>query len=104
MCVWEVASGRRVLVLDGKDFALVEGLSEHTRGRHILTARGDTLLIYDCAKEGQRAGGGTAAVPVAYFKAPFRIASVRCHGAAICLGCEGGVVCILSAPFLAVPI
>ena len=88
-------------MLDGKEFALVEGLSaEHKRGRHVLTARGDTLLIYDCANE----GGGTAAAPVAYFKAPNRIATVRCHGAAICLGCVDGLVCILSAPFLAVPI
>jgi hypothetical protein len=99
--VWDVASGRRVRQLEGSRFALVEGLSdEHKRGRHILTARGDTLLIYECREEEQEGGGGAAAAPVACFKAPGGIDSVRCHGAAICVGCDDGAVCILSAPFL----
>jgi hypothetical protein len=100
--VWDVASGRRVRQLEGDRFALVEGLSDvHKRGRHVLTASGDTLLIYECGKEQQQAEVGAAAAPVAYFKAPQRILSVRCHGAAICVGCDDGAVCILSAPFLA---
>jgi WD40 repeat protein len=98
---WEVASGRRVRQLEGGKFALVEGLAdEHKRGRHILTIDGNTLLIYECGKEQQHAEGGAAAAPVACFKAPQRIIDVRCHGAAICVGCEDGAVCILSAPFL----
>ena len=76
----------------------MEGLPAHKRDRYILTALGDMLLIYECAKEQQRAGTAT---PVARFKAPQQILSVRCHGAAICVGCAGGAVCVLSAPFLA---
>ena len=99
--VWDLASGRRVRKLKGSKFAFVEGLSdEHKKGRYLLTASGDTLLIYECWKEQQHGGDGTAAAPVACFKAPHRILSVRCHGSSICVGCEGGAVCILSAPLL----
>ena len=81
---------------------MVEGLSgEHKRDRHVITARGDTLRIYEIGNEEQHAEGGAAAAPVACFKAPQRICSVRCFGAAICVGCDQGAVCILSAPFLA---
>jgi len=106
--VWDVASGRQVRQLAGRNFALVEGLSgEYTRDRHIITTSGDKLRIYEVGNEEQDAEGGAAAAPVACFKAPQRIISpqgidtARCVGAAICVGCEDGAVCILSAPFLA---
>jgi len=101
--VWDVTSGRQVLQLAGSSFALVEGLSgEHTTDRHIITALGDTLRIYEVGSEQQQhAEDGAAAAPVACFKAPKEIYSVRCVGATICVGCVGGAVCILSAPFLA---
>ena len=41
---------------------------------------------------------------MASFKAPQPITSVRSHGATICVGCEGGTVCILQAPILAPPV
>ena len=95
---WDVESGRHVRQFAGTTFALVDGLSgEHIRDRHVITTSGDMLRIYEIGKEGD----GAAAAPVACFKAPQHIASVRCFGAAICVGCEGGAVCILSAPFLA---
>ena len=72
---------------------------EPRRGRFVLTIRDDMLLMYRVASE--REGGAAAAPPVACFKAPQRIRAVRCRGAAICVGCVGGAVCILSAPFLA---
>ena len=101
--LWDLASGRQVRQLAGNEFALVKGLSgELRRDRHILTALDDKLLIYQVAKEQQHSGNGAAAAPVACFKAPQRIMSLHCHGAAICVGCVGGAVCILSAPFLAV--
>jgi len=53
------------------------------------------LLIY----EGGAEGGGASAV--ACFKAPEKITSVRCYGGSICVGCGGGAVCVLQAPFLA---
>ena len=37
----------------------------------------------------------------ACFAAPQKINWARCHGAAVCVGCRDGVVCILQAPFLA---
>jgi WD40 repeat protein len=99
--VWNIESGRRVRQLKGFEFALVEGLSdEHKKGRYILTVGGYRLRVYDCGKEEQYRGGGAGAAPVACFKAPKLIAFVRCHGAAICVVCRDGSVCILSAPFL----
>jgi len=99
---WDVASGRQVRQFAGVVFALVEGLSgEYKRDCHVITASGDTLRIYKIGREQQHAEGGAAAAPVACFKAPQLINSVRCHGATICVGCDGGAVCFLSAPFLA---
>jgi hypothetical protein len=100
--VWDVASGRPVRQLAGWTFALVGGLSdEQKRGRHLLTIDGDKLLIYECGKEQQHGEDSAGAAPVACFKAPQRIRFVQCRGAAICVGCSCGTVCILSAPFLA---
>ena len=100
---FDVASGRQVRQLAGVKFALVEGLSgEHTRDRHVVTAHLDMLRIYAVGEEQQHAEDGAAAAPVACFKAPDRVVtSVQCHRAAICVGCCGGQVCILSSPFLA---
>jgi len=120
--VWDVASGRQVCSLPGGEFALVWGASgERKRARHVLTASGDMLRIYDVAKGQPPAEDGAAApvalgavapgtmaprvgvmAPVACFKAPQKIESVQCYGAAICVGCYDGAVCVLSAPFLAV--
>jgi len=44
---------------------------------------------------------GHPVMPVAYFKAPQNVSSVRSHGGTICVGCDGGAVCILQAPFCA---
>ena len=102
--VWDVASGRQVRQFAGDKFALVENLSgEHQRKRHIITTSRDcfTLRIYEVGTELQDAAGGAAAAPVACFKAPHQVMfSVRCRGSTICVGCGGGAVCILSAPFL----
>ena len=99
---WDVASGRQVRQLTGDRFALVQGLSgEHGRDRHVITARDDTLRIYENRSEQQHAEDGAASAPVASFKAPKANFSVQSDGAAICVGCAGGAVCILSAPFLA---
>jgi WD40 repeat protein len=99
---WDFASGRQVRQLAGDRFALVKGLAgEHKRDRHIITTSGDKIRIYEVGNEEQDAEGGAAADPVACFQAPQAICSVQCFGAAICVGCEDGAVCILSAPFLA---
>jgi len=99
---FDVASGRQVRQLSGTMCAFVQGLSgEHKRVHHVITTSGDTLRIYECAEEQQHAEDGAAAAPVAYFKAPQAISSVQCVSATICLGCDEGAVCVLSAPFLA---
>ena len=101
--VWNVRNARQVRQLTSDEFAFVEGPSnEHTWNRYFLTCLGRTLLIYEGAKGQPHAEDGAAAAPVACFNAPGPITSVRCHGAAICVGCCGGEVCFLSAPFLAV--
>ena len=100
--MWDVASGTQVCQLAGYSFALVEGLSgERKRVIHVLTTLDDKLLIYEVAKEQQHVEDGRAEVPVACFRAPQRIGSVRCHGTSIVVWCEDGAVCTLSAPFLA---
>jgi len=100
--IFDVASGRQVRQLAGDRFALVEGPSaEHKKDRHVITALNDSLRIYGVAKEQQHAEDGAVEAPVAYFKAQMPIVSMQCFGAAICVGCSGGPVCILSAPFLA---
>ena len=100
--LWDVASGRQVRQFASGRFALVEGLSgEHKRDRHVITTIDDALQIYECAEQQQHAGDGATAAPVACFKAPQNIISVRCFGATICVGCVRGPVCILSALFLA---
>jgi hypothetical protein len=94
---WDVASSQQVRQVSGSEFTFVEGdnASEHQMGRHILTASDDMLLIYEGDAEGD------AASFVACFKAPQKISSVRSNGSNICVGCTGGAVCILQAPFLA---
>jgi len=93
---WDVASGQQVRQVSGSEFAFVEGndASKHQAGRHILTASNDMLLIYEGDAEGD------AASAVACFKAPQKIASVRCYGGIICVGCGDGAVLFLQAPFL----
>ena len=88
-----MASGQQVRQVSGREFAFVEG--KHQAGRHILTRSNDMLLIYEGDAKGD------AASAVACFKAPQPISSVRCNGSNICVGCSGGAVCILQAPFLA---
>ena len=87
-----MASGQQVRQVSGSEFAFVEvnDASKHQAGRHIRTAS-NLLLIYE----------GDAASAVACFKAPQPISSVRCNGSNIFVGCKGGAVCILHAPFLA---
>ena len=98
--LWDAQGGRQLRQLAGTTFAFVRGPSdEHQKNRHVLTVLDNTLRIYESAKEQE---DGAEAAPVAFFKAPTPIVSVRCHGAAICVGRDGGAVCILSAPFLAV--
>ena len=104
---WNVASGKE---MQGppSDFAGVihgNGTPNEHLGRqdwhktetHLLSASHDMLLITELPSE---------EVPnpeqVACFKAPRCITSVLSHGATkwICVGCTGGEVCILQAPFL----
>ena len=98
---WNVASGKEVRQVAGSDFAFVEGPdAEHKTHQHLLTASGDMLLITELLPlEGPQKDA--AAMPVACFKAPLPITSVRCHGAAIFVDCFDGAVCLLKAPFLA---
>ena len=98
MRVFDITSGRQVCQLAGDAITITEGpCGEHTTGRHVLMARGDMLLVYEYATEQQL--DESAAVPVAFFKAPQLITSVHCHGTTICVGGELGAVCILTAPF-----
>ena len=110
MRVWDVASGRAVRQFVGSMFAFLEVPSAHTRQdrKLLVTVRSDhagfggddTLLIYEVAKELQHTEDGAATAPVACFKVPGSVTSLRCHTTTICVGCTDGQVCILSSPFL----
>lgn len=113
VCFWDIASGKEVRRVAASEFAFGAGaeMSEHRTNHHLLKAFGDSLLITELPPHDGAGGFEDGAVgvwgiedaePVASFTAPERITSVQCHGATICVGCEGGAVCILQAPFLAV--
>ena len=110
MRFWDVASGTQVRQVAGWSFALTEGPpNEDKTKRYVLTTSGEwrdgdfkkeELLLITALP----ASGGEqqdAAAPVACFKAPHPIVAVRRHGATICVGCDGGEVLFLRAPFLA---
>ena len=101
---WDIASGKEVRHVAGSEFAFGEGAAGTMQwtNHHLLKATGDTLLITERLPHGGAGGIEVDGVPVAFFKAPQWITSVRCHGATICVGCEGGAVCILQARFLAI--
>ena len=101
---WDIASGKEVRQVAASEFAFVEGaeMREHRTNHHLLKANGESLLIIEQVPHGGAEGMEDGAAPVAYFKAPQPITCVRSHGATICVGCKGGAVCILWAPFLAV--
>ncbi|KAJ1483812.1 quinon protein alcohol dehydrogenase-like superfamily [Baffinella frigidus] len=105
---WDIASGKEVPQVNASlafEFAFVEGPAGGLQGPSTnhdkIDFNHDTLLI-----TGRPPGGEWdsehGAAPVANFRAPQQITSVRCQGATICVGCESGAVCILHAPFLAV--
>jgi len=100
---WDIASGKEVRQVPRSEFVFGEGaaMTGLNTNRHFLEARGDKLLITELLPHGGAEDMEDDAAPVAFFKAPQPIASVRCHGATICVGCTGGAVCILQAPFLA---
>ena len=81
---------------DGRDH---EGrrTGEQQTKRHSLKTSNDMLLITELLHGGEEDG----AARVACFRAPQYIESMHCRGTTICLGCGGGAVCILQAPFLA---
>jgi len=101
---WDIASGKEVRQVAGTEFAFGEGAerTEQWTNHHFLTAFKDELLITELVPHGGVEEIGDGAAPVASFKAPQPITSVRCHGTTICVGCKGGAVCILQAPFLGV--
>ena len=90
MRCWDIASGEEVSQENGSK---EKEVSQVAGSKFVLTARKPacvTLLIED------------GAAPVACFKAPQYITGSHCQGATICVECDGGAVCILQAPFLAV--
>jgi hypothetical protein len=98
---WDVGSGTQVRQVAASEFAFAESPSnEDKTNRHVLTTDGAELLLITALPPsgGEQQG---AAAPVACFKAPHPIMVVRRHRATICVGCDGGEVLFLRAPFLA---
>ena len=101
---WDIASGKEVRQVAASEFAFVERAewTEQWTNHHFLCAEGDELEITELVSHGGVEEIGVGARSLASFKAPQLITSVLSHGATICVGCEGGAVCVLRAPFLAV--
>ena len=99
---WDTASGEEVRQIASSEFAFVDagaGMPKQQTSHHLLEANDDTLLITELLPHG---GVDDGATPVGCFRAPQGIQSMHCRGTTICVGCWGGAVCILQAPFLAI--
>ena len=98
-----VSGWMQVRQLQGEAFSLMEGPSNAQRpDRRIITAYCNTLLLYRDATAQQGAAGSAAEDPVVFFTAPEDIIpAVRCNGSVVCVAGNIGMLCILSAPFLA---
>lgn len=95
-----MARGEQVRQIPRKNFQFRDGpADQHQTGQYALSARNDLLLIHE--RETGAHQHKDAVRSVACFKAPQPISSVRCHGATAFVGCTGGAVCFLRAPFLA---
>jgi len=92
---WDTASGEEVRQIASSEFAFADAGASHQTNHHFVKATDDTLLITELGVE-------DGATPVACFRAPQEIGSMHCRGTTICVGCGGGAVCILQAPFLAI--
>ena len=102
MRFWDTASGEEVRQIASSEFAFNdEGERRMTQqtSHHFIEATDDTLLITELMIHGGVEDGAT---PVGCFRAPQPIKSMHCRGTTICVGCWGGAVCILQAPFLAI--
>ena len=100
---WDTASGEAVRQIASSEFAFADAYAGARRTKqqtehHLLKSDVDTLLITKLLIDGGVADG---AKPVGCFRAPQAIESMGCRGTTICVGCWGGAVCILQAPFLA---
>jgi hypothetical protein len=108
---WDTASGEAVRQIASSEFTFVAGAhrtEQQTRYHflqqtryHFLKVNGDTLLITEQNSSPRGPHVEDGRTPVACFRAPQEIASMHCRGTTICVGCSGGAVCILQAPFLA---
>jgi len=105
---WNIASGKEVRHVAGPEYRFAVAFQKRTRlqtNHHLLKATGDTLRISELSLHGGGADTSVApegVAPVGSFRAPQGIESMDCRGTTICVGCCGGAVCILQAPFLAI--
>lgn len=96
MRVWDTASGREVKQVSGADIVFDAG--KPTTNAH-LTLWLDKLVITKMVAHGGVMAIQDDAAPVACFKPPQQISCVLSNSETICVGCCGGAVCILRAPF-----
>ena len=90
-CVWAVSGHILHVIATATMFVLYPGVEISLRIFEPPPPYLDLLLITELLPhEGQQKDA--AAMPVACFRAPQPITSVRCHGAAIFAGCSGGAV------------
>ncbi|KAJ1479782.1 hypothetical protein T484DRAFT_1902223 [Baffinella frigidus] len=78
-------------------FDFAEGpAARHQTETHLLTARGNLLLVHESAPQGAKAHE----VERVKKQQEDPTAAVRSHGALICVGCSDGLVAVLHAPLL----
>jgi len=100
---WDVATGAQKEEMPGEHFTFSQDASDkQTAGKYLVTKKGDLVLVYltDTAGASEDAKVEQNKKPVAFFRAPAPIQTLKCAGDKIAVGCQNGEVLHLRAAFL----
>jgi len=103
MHFWNVATGAQKKEMPGEQFTFSKGPSDKQKaGKYVVTKEGDLLLVHltDTAIASANEKAEQNKKPVAFFRAPAKIATLQCAGDKIVVGCKNGEVLRLRAAFL----
>jgi hypothetical protein len=70
-----------------------------TNARYIVTKEDDLIFVYD-TRGGVVNADGEEKAPIAFFRAPSPVMSVRCTGDKVAVACQSGAVLTLHAAWL----
>jgi len=102
---WDVATGAQKEEMLGEQFTFSQDASDkQTAGKYVVTKQGDLLLVHltDTAISSANEKAEQNKKPMAFFRAPAPILTLKCASDKIAVGCENGEVLHLRAAFLVV--